>query len=375
MTRREWLALGGIALTGACASKKRIGFPGYALVATAGDKSVTVVDLMTFHMVKAISVGGSPTAVVPAAGGRSYVLTPATGSIHIIDANLQLAASRRLADRLSNLHLAADGTRLLATAAPGRELIEVDPSDLHPLRRHKLSAEPIALDMSGSTLAAVSSGKSGIVELFDFHTGQHTQARLPGEIGGLRFRGDGKLVLVANYHDRSLTALDVPSLQVVVDLPLAMKPETLCFNADGGQLFVSGEGMDAVAIAFPYNPIEVEQTVLAGRDPGVMACSQLPPYLFVAAANGSDVCILNIDTRKVIGIVEVGQNPSYIAITPDSRYALVLNERSDDLAVIYIPGIGQNTVRMNRYKTGGALFTMMPVGSKPVHVGIVARSA
>lgn len=350
-----------------------MGFFGYALVAAAGDNSITAVDLTAFRMIKAIPVGSAPTTVVPAESGRSYVLTPATGSVHILDAQLNVAASRRLADELSHIQLALDGTRLIASAASARELIELDPADLHPLRRHKLSATPDFLDISRNGVVAVSSGAPGIVELLDLQSAQRSHARMPGAIGAVRFRADGRLLLAANYHDRSLTALDVPTLEIVTDLPLAMQPHNLCFNADQGQLFISGEGMDAVAIVFPYNALEVDQTVLAGRNPGVMACSGSPPFLFVASQGGSDVCILDIATRKVIGIIEVGQAPSYIGITPDSRFALVLDEWSGNLAIIYIPGIGVNTLSTDRYKTAGALFDLLPVGNRPVHVAVVPR--
>jgi DNA-binding beta-propeller fold protein YncE len=148
-----------------------------------------------------------------------------------------------------------------------------------------------------------------------------------------------------------------------------MQPDHLCFNADQGQLFVTGEGMDGVAIVFPYNTMEVEQTVLAGRNPGVMAASgPNPAYLFVASANGSDVSILNIDTRKLIGVVDVGGQCEFIAITPDNRFALALNKNSGAMAVINIPAI-----RTNRAKSGAALFTLVDVGAKPVHAAIVAR--
>ena len=167
----------------------------------------------------------------------------------------------------------------------------------------------------------------------------------------------------------SLTALEVPSLQVMADLPLAMQPDNLCFNSDGGQAFISGAGMDGVAIVFPYNTLEVEQTVLAGRAPGVMACSEDPGYLFVASRNASDVCIFDINTRKMIGIVEVGGLPGHMVITPDSQYALVLDERSGDMAVIHIPAI-----RGNRLKSGASLFTMIPVGDKPIDIAIVPRA-
>ena len=191
---------------------------------------------------------------------------------------------------------------------------------------------------------------------------------MQGEIGVLRFRADGQLLLVPCLYDHSLTAVQVPGLQRVTELPLGMAPENLCFNSDAGQLFVSGDGMDAVAIVFPYDTLEVEQTVLAGRDPGVMACSANPAYLFVASHSGSDVCILNVDSRKVIGIVEVGQKPAYITVTPDSQYALVLDEISGDMAVIHV-----SAIRANRTKSGAALFTMVQVGAKPIQAAIVPK--
>jgi YVTN family beta-propeller protein len=236
------------------------------------------------------------------------------------------------------------------------------------LRRHQLNEKPTDLDISIDGKVAIASAESGTVELIDLLTGNRRSVHIDGSVGELRFRDDGKLLLVANMKDRSLAVLRVPGLEVMADLQLAMSPENLCFKPDGGQLFVSGRGMDAVAIVRPYDTLEVEQTVLAGRDPGAMACSNKPSYLFVGNASGSDVSILNVDTRKAIGVVEVGQRPGYIAITPDDQYALVLNQDSGDMSVIRI-----SAIRINRGKTGAALFTMLPVGSSPVHAAVVTR--
>ena len=141
-----------------------------------------------------------------------------------------------------------------------------------------------------------------------------------------------------------------------------MEPKNLCFNADAGQLFVTGEGMDGVAIVFPYRVLQVEQTVLAGRDPGIMAVSETPAYLFVGSASGSDVCILNIDSRKVVGIVDVAQRPEFITVTPDNQYALVLDRSSGNLAIIHIAAFRLNP-EASRTKSGAALFTILPVGT------------
>ncbi len=365
-----------MALAGACGRKGGAGFRGYALIATAGEESITVVDLSEFRITKQVPVGESPQAIVT--GGpadSSYVLTPRTGSIHVLDRHFNRLKSRKIADELSGFRLMPGGKRLMAIAGHSRELIEADAKSLDVTRRWKLSAEPVTLDVSNDGAVAISTGRHGVIELINGRTGEQKRRQMPGKLGDVRFRADGKLLLAANCPEQVLTGLDVPGLETVVDLPLAMQPENLCFNSDGGQLFVTGTGMDGVAIAFPYVPLEVEQTVLAGRDPGAMACSNDPAYLFVASASGSDVCILDIDTRKMIGLVEVGQQPSFIAVTPDSQYALVLNEMSGDMAVIRIAPIQANTgnAAKMRGKAGASLFTMLPVGSRPVQAVILPQ--
>lgn len=380
MTRREWLALSGLALASGCSSKKGTGYPGYALISTAGDNSVSVVDLTTFNLVKTIPLNAAPAGIVlrNAPGlsyGFSYVLTPTNGSVHILDGKPAAIASRRLADELSAIRLMPGGKRLLALAH--RELLEIDAANLMLIHRHRLNSEPKHLVVSETGYAAVSAD-DGTVEVIDVGGRRHYEAHLQGPAGQIRFRGDGKLLLVANLGASALTALTVPDLQIIADLALAMKPENLCFNSDQGQLFVSGAGMDAVAIVFPYNMLEVDQTVLAGRQPGFMACSEKPSYLFVASQSGSEICILNVDSRKVIGVAQAGQNPSYITFTPDSQYALVLDKTAGDMAVLHIPAIHPGT------KTGGlpawasistSLFTMLPVGDKPVEAVVVPRGA
>jgi DNA-binding beta-propeller fold protein YncE len=364
----------------ACARKKVVGYPGYALVTTGGENSLTVVDLLSFQVSKVVELGASPTAVVSSADGtRNYVLTPGNGTIHFFNGQLGKVAAQQVADSLSEIFPRPGGKSLLALAT-GRQnqLVEVDAESLAVLRRHDIAATPVSLDVSSTGYAAVSTGKAGGVELINLATGERTRRQLSGEIGTVRFRSDGRMLLVASYHDRSLTALDLPALRTVADLPLAMMPENLCFSADnGGQLFISGAEMDGVAIVFPYQIMEVEQTVLAGRTPGVMACSSTPPYLFVASRDVSNISVLSVDTRKTIGVVEVGRKPGFVAITPDSRFALVLDEQSGDMAVIHIPSITSHklTPGMALSTRVGPLFTMVPVGSEPVSASIIPRVA
>jgi DNA-binding beta-propeller fold protein YncE len=76
------------------------------------------------------------------------------------------------------------------------------------------------------------------------------------------------------------------------------------------------------------------------------------------------VSILNIARRKVVAVATVGSEPSHIEITPRDQYALVLNRRSGDMAVIRTANIEPNR------RKSAALFTMIPVGSKPVSAAV-----
>lgn len=367
MTRRDCLTLGTALFSAACTPTKRTGYLGYALISTSGENSLAVVDLATFRLLKTIPLGAPPTAVIPAASARqNYVLTPSTDSVHVLDRNLSLTSSHRLGEGISEIRLFPDASGLVAASRPSRELIQADPVSLRVLHRAKLSAEPLSFDVSAAGFVAVSTGPQGTIELLRPASGLHKVIEVGGPIGSVRFRGDGQMLLVARTDERSILAIDVATQQIVAELPLAMQPDHLCFNADQGQLFVTGKGMDGVAIVFPYKTMEVDQTVLAARNPGVMAASDTPDYLFIASSNGSDVSILNIDTRKLIGVVDVGGQSEFIAITPDNRFALVLNKTAGTMAVIHIP-----TIRTNRAKNGVSLFTLVDVGTKPVHVAVM----
>jgi YVTN family beta-propeller protein len=188
---------------------------------------------------------------------------------------------------------------------------------------------------------------------------------LGGTAATVRFQSDSKQLLVANTADRLLIVLSMPSGKLVVQLPLVLQPERFCFKPDGGQLFITGAGMDAVAVVYPYRT-EVAETVLAGRLPGAMAATTTTDYdyLFVSNTASGDVTILDITERKAIARVAAGREPDFITVTPDGQYALILNRQSGDMAVIHIPAI-----TVNRYKAA-ALFTLIPVGSRPVAAAV-----
>lgn len=358
------LALGAVA----CGRQRATGFAGYAFVANEDGRAIAAVDLTAFVVVRHIRVEGNPTVVVShPAEPWVYALTPANGTVHEIRADrLSLDATLKVGARALAMEMAPDGMAVYVLCAEPHQLVRVR---LNPLRLEwQIPVPSASLDFEVSPagrIAALSFGAAGAVCFVDLtrrKCGPPISAG--GAVGPLRFLSDGSALVLANLDQTRLSVYDVVSRRLISHLPLALRPEQMCFNTDGGQLFVTGPGMDAVVVVYPYHTPQVAETVLAGRAPGAMAASST--YLFIANPQSGDVSILDIAHRRVVAVVSVGAEPNYVVVTPDDQYALVLNQRSGDMAVLWV-----GAIKPDRNKRA-PLFTLIPVGSKPVSVAVRA---
>jgi YVTN family beta-propeller protein len=292
---------------------------------------------------------------------------PESGAVCEIDAaKLVVVRKTRLGNPALAMRLAADGKSLWVLHA--RALVRLEGNRLRAVQSIPLAGAATDFDLTGDGRAAIGFGADRRLALVRLGTGMIEHLADAGCAPSLvRFQGDGQQVLVGSRADKSLTIFDAASGRTAVRLPLPLEPANCCFNSDGGQMFVTGPGMDAVVIVYPYRT-EVGETILAGRTPDGMAVSATPQYLFVANPESGSVTVLDIDTRKLVGAIAVGQEPRRILITPDNRYALVLNWHSGNMAVIRIAAFTDR-----RHRTDPApLFTIVPVGAQPVAAAVVA---
>jgi YVTN family beta-propeller protein len=354
------LALPACAIA-ACSRRQSGGYRGYAFVAAEEGQALAAIDLEVMAVAKHIALDAAPAQVLATATRPMvYALTPATGSVHEIPV-FKLSVSRKVAVASTAVSMAvtADEKSLYVLARQPRALIAVDLEGFRQSWNLPLPEEPseLALSQDGK-LAAVTSPVG--IWLADLESRSLRGPVLEGDFGAVQFRFDGKLLMVANRGASLVSLIDTASGRVVTHLPLPLRPEQFCVTQEGGQLFVTGEGMDGVVIVYPYQT-EIAETVLAGHAPGAMAISD--SLLFVASPQSGDVSILEIASRKVIAVVPVGTDPGAIVITPDNRYALVLNRKSGDVAVLRA-----STLAGNKFKW--ALLTVIPVGSRPVSAAV-----
>lgn len=362
LSRRHALTL----LAAAGCRHRGSGFDGYALVAASGSKSVALIDLLAFARKGSIPLPYEPTALIahpdPAAR-RAYAVMAGHSTIAEISPDSPSVLRRiTLPAHPNTVRIAAGRLYWIDTARNWLGIVDL--KTFKPLRTIALAAPPVDLDVSQSTPLAAVSLSTGAVQLIPTDGAKpFAPVDVAAQLGAIRFRSDANCVLVAEPRANAISVIETASRQKIVQLQLALRPERLCMKGDGGQLFVTGAGVDGVAIVYPYRT-EVAQTFLSGRRPGEMADSRSPDYLFVSNPEAGSVTVFNINTQKVVAVTGVGASPGPIAITPDQQYALVVNRGSGDLAVIRIAAITPGREKR------APLFTMVPVGAQPCGIAV-----
>ena len=361
ISRRSLLTL---PLAAACTRRQNL-VSSYAFVANQEGGAIAAVDLDALAVTRHIPVKGSPMQVL--AGNKRpsvYALTPETGTVHEIQtANLRLTRTLTVSSSAASMLLSGDEQSLLILSGDPKSVLAVDLETFKVSWRLPLPEMPVdftlAYDGKNAGLTLANS-----VRLLDLTTRQVSRPLGEGDFGALRFLSNGETLIAANRAERLVSVYHVASQRLMTHLPVVLRPDQMCFDHSGGQLFVTGEGMDAVVVIYPYYTPRIGMTLLAGRGPAAMDTSS--ELLFVASPQSGDVSIINIEAYKLIGVAQVGNDPGFIKVTPDERYALVLNRSSGDIAVLSVRTITKNA---NRYKTA-ALLTVIPVGSRPVSAAV-----
>jgi YVTN family beta-propeller protein len=372
ISRRDWVkgTIGASLALAACGPRKGTGFPGFAIVALEAENALSAISLERFRVMHQLHLEGPPSQVAALSGAPLVLcLIPSRGTLIAIDSEgVAIRQKVRVGDQSLTMRVADDGKRVWILNQSPNTLVAVDLATFSVAQRVRLPAVPASVDFHGKMAAVTLPALNSIAIIEDNRVSRTIAAGIAPEL--ICFRPNGGVVLAADPNAQVMAIGDPATGQLLVKLSLPLKPRRYCYNSDGGQLFITGDGMDAVCIVSPYQT-EVDETILAGRAPAGMAAPQpdknTPPYLFVTNSGSGDLTVIDIDSRNVVARIPVGQDPQDVIITPDNQYALVLNRKSGDIAVIRIPSI---EAWGNLHHKTASLFTMIPVGNGPVSAAI-----
>lgn len=351
---------------------------GYCFVANQGSRSVAVVSLERFRVMRQIPLDSAPAFILAHPHRpRALVLAPDSCTVYEVDgATYAVSRKVRVGNQAVAMQFSPAGDALWVLCRDPAALIELPLDSLRPGRRIHLAAPPDAFDLvlhheRKTPLAVIATRSNRTLALASLSSAAIERTIVAEDEPSLvNFQWDGTQVIAGSWQGRNATIFESATGKTVVRLPLPLAPRQFCMSGDGGQLFITGDGMDAVVVLFP-SQTEVYQTILAGRAPGAMTATAkgaIPAYLMLTNPETDGITVLDIRDYSLVAAVQVGRGPCQILLTPDGQYALVLNEKSGDIAVVRMLALSTTpNGGYRRFKPAPApIFTLIPVGDRPV---------
>ena len=347
-----------------CSRKLAPRYQGWLFVGSEGVKGIVVADLAEFKRVTTIPLGEAPKEIFVTQAGVFAICADAREVVQI-DAG-RLKVTRRISLPGHIVSAAQMGQSPILAVLMDRPaslaMLDLPSGKIASKALLPQGDAPSALAVSPN-MVAVAAGKR-ILRFLPTSTSATGETDIGTRAGPMLFRNDGKSILAAAADTREIICLDAASGGLLSRLTVALAPRHMCFNPDGGQMFITGSGLDAVVIANPYQN-EIDQTVSAGHEPEALAVQAEQNVLLVANTSSGNLTLLDIDTRRLAATVTVGGQPGLILVTPGGEYALAVSRDSGDVSVIRLATV------LDRKQRTKPVFTVFPTGARPRSAAIV----
>ena len=289
----------------------------FAFVSNQQD-GVTVIDLATLTPVATMDIQAKEPRGIGITRDGKYVLTANkdSGNISVID-----TATREVVKHIA--------------IGKNPEFIRVYGS------RAYVSYEPSASEGAPEAEQGEKSGKeeqkkpAGIAVL-DLDNWRLVETMLSGpETEGIEFSPDGKLMLVTNEGDNTVTVYTISDgklLKTIDTTKYGNRPRGIKVSPDGKMYVVTLEFSDKLLVL--DHSLEITKTVPTGGAPYGLAFDREGKRLFVATARSKQLQVFDTKTFSLINSAPIGARCWHFSFTPDDARILVACGRSNDVYVI-----------------------------------------
>lgn len=294
---------------------------GRVFVVSKARESLQVFNADDGKMLFEIRGTGGPHVVVVSPDGKYAYIGDAVGTkntISVIDVEKQAVASTIKLPPFIQPHglaLTHDGSKLYATCAPNRAIVEIDPV-VGKVTRHfgfmVDSVENLALTPDEKFIFATSSF-DGTIPVIDLTKGEMERMIISGNgPEGVAVSPDGKEVWVANRVSQTLSVIDVAARRRVAQIQCVGNPMHVYFTHDGSQVIVTLAVADRLGIFDRAKRAELARFEV-GDFPVQMAFGDTDKIAYVTNGEGADVSVVDLVGRKVVRRFPVGAQPEGIA--------------------------------------------------------------
>ena len=297
----------------------------------------------------AASVDASTVRIIQtnAAGDSVMLIDPATnkvvGQIEGIEVNHGAAA-------------APDGSRFFITNEAESTVDVADVKTLKVIKQIPLTNHPnnIAISKDGRRVYAAIVAGAGAVDVIDTTTLTRVKSiRTEGGVHNTFVTPDGKFVIAGSIIGRKISVIDAKTEEISFTIPMEAGVRPICFetNPDGStkRMFVQLSDFHGFVtvdwatkqvvdrIKLPDVPASERHTEgLQGSPSHGIGITPDGKTLWVNSKMNSHVYVYSMPDLKFVGGVKVGEHPDWLTFTPDSKRLYVANAGSNSVSVVDI---------------------------------------
>src|SRR5579871_6776823 len=173
------------------------------------------------------------------------------------------------------------------------------------------------------------------------------------KITGMALSKDDKTLYALNEYDGKLYALDTTDGKVIASLAVGEHPFA-CRMSPGNTLYIADlGGSEVVAVQHdPVKGLEIVAHLPTGEHPNDLALGS-DGRLFVSCGNADEVTVLDTRTGKAVETIKTtltpkspaGSTPDAVAVTPDNKTLYVANADGNNVCVVDVSKPGKSHVR------------------------------
>jgi len=330
----------------------------HAYVANTGDGTLTVVDLVGLAAVATVAVGPAPSGLrahpthdeiwgVSTAGGYAWVLDARTNRV---------AAQIPVGAAPFALDFSPDGSRAYIAASGAGSVVAIDCARRQVVARVQPGRRPWIARVTPDGRTVLVADRDQATLLLLNATTLATRARIPvlPQPEHIVVLPDSSKAFVASSRTARVSAVQLEPPALLAHLPLGGSrdagPADLVLKLDGGELYAPAPGTHGLTIFNTWTN-EPADFLLLGHGPARGAITADGKSLYITDSAAGRVTPIGLDFRQVFPPIPAGRQPGIVRFTPGEDLLLVVNEGSNDLAVI-----------RPRVRT---LQTLIPVGPRP----------
>lgn len=281
---------------------------------------------------------------------RLYVDNSAGNDITVIDLkSMKMVDDIKVGQKVHGLAVQGDGRRLFATVESDNTLREIDTATDKIVATIQLTGSP-------NQCAVTPDGRYAVVPIRNHDAADIVDVRRKKVVKTLPIRqphnaydaGSNRFIFVSSMGGQEVDIIDLTKMDYAAHVPVGGVPRPYVVTPDGGIMYVALSNLHGFVKVDVSQKRILQRVVIPGDHPTPharqfepintlthgLALSPDGTELWVTSLLDNSLYIYDVAGDRIVGKVQVGDGPNWVAFSPDGRYVAVSNTDSNDVSVI-----------------------------------------